>query len=139
MPSRLPVPVRPSRRPSLDERLERLELEWASPPVASNTRPKKPSAFSPRTWNPLASERALAAEMVGGVVGSELSAPPGESLLALKKKAPRTYSAFGSVTELVALAAVDARSGASPLHVRLRRGLYRRRRPCYSVDLFQRS
>ena len=115
MPSKLPIPVRPSKRPSLDERLNRLELEWAEPPVASTSHYQKPRAFSLKTWDPPASERALAAEMVGGVVRSVLSAPRGESLLTQKKRARQTYPAFGFVAELVAQAAVDARLGALAL------------------------
>ena len=94
MPSKLPVPVRPSKRPSLDERLNRMELEWAEPQVASTYHSQKPRAFSLKTWDPPASERALAAEMVGGVVRSVLSAPRGESLLTQKKRSAPDVSSF---------------------------------------------
>ena len=88
MPSRLPLPVRSLKRPSLDDRIAHLEREWVPLSVEfGRPRPKKHGTFSPRTWVPRASKRALAAKMVGGVVRSVLSAPRGESLMSLKKRA----------------------------------------------------
>ena len=68
MPSRLPLLVRSLKRPSLDDRLANLGKEWAPPSVEANSLgPGQRGGFSPRTWAPRASERALAAEMVGGI------------------------------------------------------------------------
>ena len=113
MPSRLPLPVRPLKRPSLDDSLANLEKEWAPPSVAANSLGTgQRGSFLLKTWALRATEQALAAEMVGGIVRSILSASRSESLLSLKKKARMGYPAFGYVVELVAQAAVDTRSGA---------------------------
>ena len=103
----------PRKRPSLDARLIDLKKEWAALPETIEQPPvlaRRPSLLGNR--DPPASERALALEMVGGVVRYVLSAPVGENLLSLKTKLRRIYPDFGFVTELVTQDALDARLGA---------------------------
>ena len=103
----------PRKKRSLDSRLADLKNEWADPPEDAERLPGQMRNTSLLGFrDPPASERALALEIVGGVVRHVLSAPVGENLLSLKTKVRRIYPEFGFVTELVTQAALDARLGA---------------------------